>query len=107
MRLLLAPANCDVLEAHSGGEALSALREGQKAGYEVELVRLDTMMPGMDGYAVIVRTKAAPQLCNTSFIVTRALDSVRGKTWTRGSSDCQAEDGGAGNCRGGWADALD
>jgi signal transduction histidine kinase/DNA-binding response OmpR family regulator len=80
MQLLLARANCDVLVAHSGEEALKTLRRTRKAGDEVDLVLLDIMMPGMDGYEVIARTKADPDLRNTAFIVTTALDSVSDKT---------------------------
>jgi two-component system NtrC family sensor kinase len=80
MQLMLVRANCHVLVAHSGEEALGTLRQRRKAGDEVDLVLLDIMMPGMDGYEVMARTKADPDLRNTAFIVTTALDSVSDKT---------------------------
>ncbi len=80
MQLMLAQANCDVRVAYSGEEALTALRRARGEGEEVDLVLLDIMMPGMDGYEVMARTKGDPDLRNTSFIVTTALDSVSDKT---------------------------
>jgi len=69
-----------VLVAYSGEEALEVLRREQGAGHAVDLVLLDIMMPRMDGYEVIARVKADPNLRHTSFIVTTALDSVSSKT---------------------------
>jgi signal transduction histidine kinase/DNA-binding response OmpR family regulator len=80
MQLMLAQAKCDVLVAHSGEQALDTLRRAREAGDELDLVLLDIMMPGMDGYEVIARAKADPNLRNTAFIVTTALDSVSDKT---------------------------
>ncbi|MFW6136180.1 MAG: ATP-binding protein [Chloroflexota bacterium] len=80
MQLMLAQASCDVRVAYSGEAALRALRRAHGEGEEVDLVLLDIMMPGMDGYEVIARTKGDPDLRNTSFIVTTALDSVSDKT---------------------------
>jgi two-component system NtrC family sensor kinase len=80
MQLMLAQAKCDVLVAHSGEQALDTLRRAREAGDELDLVLLDIMMPGMDGYEVIARAKADPTLRNTAFIVTTALDSVSDKT---------------------------
>ena len=80
MQLLLAQAKCDVLVAHSGEQALDTLRRARGVGDEMDLVLLDIMMPGMDGYEVIARAKADPDLRNTAFIVTTALDSVSDKT---------------------------
>lgn len=69
-----------VVVAYSGEEALETLRREREAGHAVDLVLLDIMMPGMDGYEVIARAKADPELRRTSFIVTTALDSVSNKT---------------------------
>jgi len=80
MQLLLAQAKCDVLVAYSGEQALDTLRHAREAGDQIDLVLLDIMMPGMDGYEVIARAKADPDLHNTAFIVTTALDSVSDKT---------------------------
>jgi two-component system NtrC family sensor kinase len=80
MRVMLDQANCQVQVAHSGEEALETLQQEQMAGNEIDMVLLDIMMPRMDGYEVIARVKADPDLENTSFIVTTALDSVSDKT---------------------------
>ncbi len=83
MRAMLSQANSvaeAVLVAYSGEEALETLRREQRAGHAVDLVLLDIMMPRMDGYEVIARVKADPDLRHTSFIVTTALDSVSSKT---------------------------
>ncbi len=80
LHIILTRANCSLESASSGEEALAALRRMHRAGDPVDLVLLDIMMPGIDGYEVIARTKADPDLRNTSFIVTTALDSVSDKT---------------------------
>jgi two-component system NtrC family sensor kinase len=83
MQAMLGQANSvteAVLVAYSGEEALETLRREQRAGHGVDLVLLDIMMPRMDGYEVIARVKADPDLRRTSFIVTTALDSVSSKT---------------------------
>lgn len=80
MRSMLAQANCEVLTAYSGEEALGTLNEEQADGHPVDLVLLDVMMPQMDGYEVMARVKDNPALDNTSFILTTALDSVSDKT---------------------------
>ncbi len=80
MRVMLDQANCQIQVAHSGEQALEILQQEQAAGNEIDMVLLDIMMPRMDGYEVIARVKADPDLQNTSFIVTTALDSVSDKT---------------------------
>jgi DNA-binding response OmpR family regulator len=80
MENMLALVHCEVQIAHSGEEALSLLRREAVAGHEVDLVLLDIMVPGMDGYEVITRVKADPVLRNTAIIMTTALDSVSNKT---------------------------
>lgn len=83
IRAMLSQANSvaeAVLVAYSGEEALDVLHREQRAGHAIDLVLLDIMMPRMDGYEVIARVKADPDLRRTSFIVTTALDSVSSKT---------------------------
>lgn len=83
MQAMLGEANSVaemVLAAYSGEDALEILHRQQRKGRPVDLVLLDIMMPGMDGYEVIGRVKANPDLRHTSFIVTTALDSVSSKT---------------------------
>jgi two-component system NtrC family sensor kinase len=80
MQNMLALVRCEVRVAHSGEQALSLLHEEAGTGREIDLVLLDIMVPGMDGYEVIARVKADPALRNTSIIMTTALDSVNDKT---------------------------
>jgi len=78
-RLLLTLC-CDVLEAHgyrtiiatdgpSGIEAAKAARP--------DLILLDVMMPGMDGYEVCRRLRAEPALQETPIIVLTAIQDLR------------------------------
>jgi two-component system NtrC family sensor kinase len=80
MRNVLSLVRCDVQIARSGEEALLALRQEATTGHEIDLVLLDIMVPGMDGYEVVARVKADPLLRNTAIIMTTALDSVSDKT---------------------------
>jgi two-component system NtrC family sensor kinase len=80
MQNILAMVRSEVLTAHSGEEALTILRRKATAGREVDLILLDIMVPGMDGYEVIARVKADPAIRNTSIIMTTALDSISDKT---------------------------
>lgn len=80
MRNVLSLVRCDVQIARSGEEALLALRQEATIGHEIDLVLLDIMVPGMDGYEVVARVKADPLLRNTAIIMTTALDSVSDKT---------------------------
>lgn len=80
MHNMLSLINCEVQVAYSGGEALELLHQEMEAGREIDLVLLDVMVPGMDGYEVIARIKADPELRNTAIIMTTALNSVSDKT---------------------------
>lgn len=80
MRDMLSLVRCDVKIAHSGEEALVVLEQEATRGREIDLVLLDIMVPGMDGYEVVARVKADPLLRGTAIIMTTALDSVSDKT---------------------------
>jgi len=80
MQHMLSLVRCEVLIARSGEEALAILHRESAAGHEVDLILLDIMVPGMDGYEVIARVKADPVLRNTAIIMTTALNSVSNKT---------------------------
>jgi len=80
MRHMLSLVRCEVLVARSGAEALTILHQESEAGQEVDLILLDIMVPGMDGYEVIARVKADSALRNTAIIMTTALNSVSDKT---------------------------
>lgn len=73
-------ARCQVTVARSGEEALQTLQQAAEDGREFDLVLLDILMPGIDGYQVIARAKADPQLSHTPIIMMTALDSVTNKT---------------------------
>ncbi|MCZ8187691.1 MAG: PleD family two-component system response regulator [Beijerinckiaceae bacterium] len=59
-----------VLTAMSGPQALDICERG-----ECDVVLLDVMMPGMDGYEVCRRLKSAPQTAHLPVIMVTALDS--------------------------------
>ena len=72
LRLLsarLAAEYYDVLTAGSGEAALEVL-----AQQPVDLVLLDVMMPGLDGFEVCRRIKAAPQSMHVPVVLITALD---------------------------------
>ena len=59
----------DVLTASSGPEALDICQNS-----EVDIVLLDVMMPGMDGFEVCSRLKADPRTCHVPILMVTALD---------------------------------
>ena len=72
LRLLsarLAAEYYDVVTADSGEAALEVL-----AQQPVDLVLLDVMMPGLDGFEVCRRIKAAPQSMHVPVVLITALD---------------------------------
>jgi len=64
----------EVLTAYSGKEALDLL-----ARERVDVVLLDVMMPGMDGFEVCRRIKASPQTAHVPVIMVTALDQPSDK----------------------------
>lgn len=64
----------EVLTAYSGREALDLL-----ARERVDVVLLDVMMPGMDGFEVCRRIKAMPHLAHVPVIMVTALDQPSDK----------------------------
>lgn len=71
---LLQPLGYHVLEADSGEAALDIMRK-----VDVDLVLLDVMMPGMDGFEVCRRAKNDPQLRMVPIILVTALDDSESK----------------------------
>jgi two-component system, cell cycle response regulator len=63
-----------VLTANSPGDALAILREEH-----VDVVLLDVMMPGMDGFEVCRRIKSAPKTMHVPVIMVSALDQASDK----------------------------
>src|SRR6185503_18703234 len=64
----------DVLTAYSGQEALTMLQAER-----VDVVLLDVMMPGMDGFEVCRRIKASPRTMHVPVIMVAALDQTSDK----------------------------
>jgi len=80
IREVLRLGECEILEASSGEQTLDVLRRESAGGTPVDVVILDILMPGMDGYEVISRVKSDASIANTSILVTTALTSVNDKT---------------------------
>lgn len=62
----------DVISARNGPEALAMIREARP-----DLVLLDVMMPGMDGFEVCRKIKLDPAIAHTPVIMVTALDQVK------------------------------
>ncbi|HWB45754.1 MAG TPA: PleD family two-component system response regulator [Hyphomicrobiaceae bacterium] len=64
----------DVLTAFSGAEALTILESER-----VDVVLLDVMMPGLDGFEVCRRIKASPRTAHVPVVIVTALDQPADK----------------------------
>ncbi|HUT52801.1 MAG TPA: adenylate/guanylate cyclase domain-containing protein [bacterium] len=71
---ILAPAGFEIVTAASGEEAL-----GQFAGNKIDLILLDVMMPGMNGYEVCKRVKRDLRNIFLPIIMLTALDNMEAK----------------------------
>jgi putative two-component system response regulator len=71
---LLRPLNYEVLKASNGEEALSIVKK-----VDLDLILLDIMMPGMDGYEVCQRLKGSETTRLIPVIMVTALDDVESK----------------------------
>jgi CheY-like chemotaxis protein len=69
--LLLKHMDMDVVTANSGGEGV-AMAENEKP----DIILLDIMMPGMDGWSVLSRLKADVRLSGTPVIVFSGDDTA-------------------------------
>jgi signal transduction histidine kinase len=69
LKVMLTPEGYHLLTASSGQEALGRLAEQQP-----DLILLDVMMPGMDGYEVAGKIKENPATRNIPVIMLTALD---------------------------------
>ncbi len=61
----------DVISARNGPEALALIRDARP-----DIVLLDVMMPGMDGFEVCRKIKLDPAVAHTPVIMVTALDQV-------------------------------
>jgi len=71
---------CQVLVGKNGEEALALLHSEIGRGKPVDVVLLDVMMPGEDGFHILGRMKADPDLHEIPVILITGLDSVLAKT---------------------------
>ena len=74
LRLMLVRAGFEVVEAEDGYDALDKLKED-----EPDVMILDVMMPGIDGFRVCETVRAAPSTSNLPIIMLSAktdLESV-------------------------------
>ena len=69
LKVMLAPEGYVLLTATSGEDALALLADQQP-----DLILLDVMMPGMDGYQVVAKIKQNPATNNIPVIMLTALD---------------------------------
>ena len=74
MTSYLLPEGYEVLPAHSGEEAMALM-----AHTEVDLLLLDIMMPGLDGYEVCKRIKNRDATRLVPVILITALDDIQAK----------------------------
>ncbi len=78
---ILEEARCTITPAYSGEEAWKKLLiAARRASEEFDLVVLDVMMPGMDGYELCARIKEHETLRFTPVLMMTALASVDDKT---------------------------
>jgi diguanylate cyclase (GGDEF)-like protein len=68
---ILADSNYQVVEASSGMDGLAKTET-----FQPDLVLLDLMMPGMDGYEVCKRMRQLPATANVPIVILTALDQL-------------------------------
>jgi DNA-binding response OmpR family regulator len=87
-RVNLALEGYEVLEAQDGETGLRMIRE-----LHPDLVLLDVMMPGIDGWEVLETTKAEPEIADIPVVLLTARvqreDEIRG--WSSGAADYLAK----------------
>jgi two-component system, cell cycle response regulator len=80
----------DVITATNGPDALAACERG-----DCDIVLLDVMMPGMDGFEVCRRLKASPDCAHLPVIMVTALDQPADQAGGRGGAAGAGEEPGA------------
>lgn len=84
LSVFLKGQGCQIQKAYSGREALALIeREAEHISgwrpWAIDLVLLDIMMPGIDGFKVCQRIKDDPAMRHIPVIMVTALDSSRDK----------------------------
>ncbi len=84
LRVFLQAQRYRTIAAHSGQEALAIIEQEteRSSGWQptsIDVILLDIMMPGIDGFKVCQRVKGDPALCHIPVIMVTALDSSRDK----------------------------
>jgi len=74
LRVMLTPQGLDLTTATSGEEALAMVAE-----HPPDLILLDVMMPGMDGYEVAHRIKSDEHTKNIPIVMVTALDDHKAR----------------------------
>src|ERR1700687_1279267 len=74
LKVMLTPEGYQFLTASNGAEALDLL-----ANQQPDIILLDVMMPGMDGYQVVGKIKENPATRNIPVIMLTALDDRNSK----------------------------
>ena len=74
LKVMLAPEGFLLLTASSGEEALALL-----AHQPPDLILLDVMMPGMDGYEVAAKIKGNPETSSVPIIMVTAIDDQKAR----------------------------
>lgn len=75
VKLLLFVLEKDSHEVRTAADGLEALKAIEEA--RPELILLDVMMPGMDGYSLSARLQDDPSLCSIPIIVLSAHPGMR------------------------------
>jgi signal transduction histidine kinase/DNA-binding response OmpR family regulator len=78
---IVAPEGIDVTSAHSGPEGLALARSLQP-----DIIVLDVILPGMNGWAVLTTLKADPMLSDIPVVLMTVVDD-RSRGYALGASD--------------------
>lgn len=86
LEFLLTKAGHQVVLARTGEEALEALSRGT-----FDLLVLDLMLPGLDGFAVLKRAKALPQRPKVLVLTARGREADQAKALALGAEAFMAK----------------
>lgn len=86
LEFLLRKAGHEVVLARTGEEAWESLSQGA-----FDLLVLDLMLPGMDGFAVLERAKALPQRPKVLVLTARGQEADRAKALALGAEAFMAK----------------